>query len=62
MQTEDFSSTLNKYQRKPRDDERKLICIFCKETYQLEVCEKFLKLPMADKRKFIIAKVCAGDA
>ena len=60
-QTEDFSSTLKRDQRKPRDDERKLICIFCKETHELDVCEKFLKLPMGDKRKLIITKrLCWG--
>ena len=46
---------------KPRNDGKKLICIFCKETHKVDICEKFLKLPIDAKREFIIAKrLCWG--
>jgi hypothetical protein len=36
---------------KPRNDVKKLICILCKEMHEIDVCEKFLKLPMDGKRR-----------
>jgi hypothetical protein len=57
-QTEDFSPTLEESRMKPRNDVKKLICI---EMHKIDVCKKFLKLPMDGKREFIIAKrLCWG--
>ena len=48
-QTENFSPTLEESRMKTRNDVKKLICIFCHEMHEIDVCEKFLKLPMDGK-------------
>ena len=40
---------------------KKISCIFCKEAHKLDLCEKFLKIPLVRKREIIVTNwLCWG--
>ena len=40
---------------------KKISCIFCKEAHELDLCEKFLKIPLVKKREVIVTnRLCWG--
>ena len=40
---------------------KKIICVFCKEPHELELCERFLSISLDKRREFIIAnRLCWG--
>ena len=56
-----FSSQINPHapeasQRKQWGEGKKNNCIYCKEMHDLDACEKFFKIPIKEKRQFVISK------
>ena len=40
---------------------KKIICVFCKEPHELELCERFLSISLDKRREFIVAnRLCWG--
>ena len=40
---------------------RQTLCLFCKASHDLENCDKFLRLPLNERREFVLAKrLCWG--